>query len=261
MEPRSRLSKAERQERILDELSRVPSIRISDIAGELGVSGETLRRDLLEMGESGLISRTYGGAVARPFGSEPPWETRLGEFSEERRAITAAAAKLIGPGETLIIDSGSTSLHFARRLAAELRDLTVITNSFAVAAALAANATFAVLSAPGRYDLHEGNVTGPETVAYLEPFHVHWAVIGGSGLTPEGPNEAQSAGAAVKRTMLSRAQRNMLLLDHSKFDRLHLEIVCPLQAIDRLVTDCEPPDRLWAALEHAAVEVMVAGRP
>ena len=73
MNPSSRLSKKNRQERILAELRASTTIRISELAGELNVSAETIRRDLKEMGESGLIDRTYGGAVARPFGFEPTW--------------------------------------------------------------------------------------------------------------------------------------------------------------------------------------------
>ena len=72
-----KLSKKDRQDRILAELRVSTTIRISDLAQELGVSYETIRRDLEEMGQSGLINRTYGGAVARPFGLEPAWNDRL----------------------------------------------------------------------------------------------------------------------------------------------------------------------------------------
>src|SRR5689334_10583288 len=76
MDVLQKLSKSDRQTRILGELRASSSIRISVLAAALGVSGETIRRDLLEMGETGLLSRTYGGAVARPFGFEPAWNER-----------------------------------------------------------------------------------------------------------------------------------------------------------------------------------------
>lgn len=250
-----KLSKSERQTRILAELRASATIRISDLAGELGVSGETVRRDLLEMGGSGLLSRTYGGAVARPFGFEPAWNERLNEMAEERRHIAAIAAGLIRPGDALMIDAGSTTLHFAQRLAVDAKDLTIVTNSFSVAMALGANPSFSVVACPGTYDPHEGSLTGPDAVAYLARFNANWAVIGASGITADGPNEASPGGAAVKRAMLARAEQNMLLIDHSKFGRLNLEVICPLAQIQRLVTSEPPRAELAAALRNAGTEV------
>jgi Transcriptional regulators of sugar metabolism len=146
----------------------------------------------------------------------------------------------------LVIDAGSTTLHFARRLAAELRDLTVVTNSFAVAMALRKSPHRGDLL-PGQYDAHEGSVTGPDTIAFLNRFNANRAVIGASGITGEGPNEVNSGAAAVKRAMLLRAEERMLLVDHSKFGMPHLEVVCPLSDIHRLVTDRPPARELAAA--------------
>jgi DeoR/GlpR family transcriptional regulator of sugar metabolism len=131
----------------------------------------------------------------------------------------------------------------------------VITNSFAVAMALASNPTIAVISCPGHYDAHEGSLTGPDTIAFLGRFNANRAVIGASGLTPEGPNEVNSGAAAVKRAMLQRAEERMLLADHSKFGEPHLEVICPLGEINRLVCDRAPGRELAAALRRAKVEV------
>ena len=258
MDVLQKLSKSDRQTRILGELRASSSIRISELAAALGVSGETIRRDLLEMGETGLLSRTYGGAVARPFGFEPAWNERLNEMAEERGRIAALAADLIRPGDALMIDSGSTVLHFARRIAADLKDLTVVTHSFSVAMALGGNPSFTVISCPGKYDPHEGNVTGAETVDFLERYNVNWAIVGASGITGHGPNEARAGGAAIKRAMLARAEQTILLLDHSKFDRMNLEVICPLRQIGRMVTDRIPAGRLKKALASAGTEISVA---
>jgi DeoR/GlpR family transcriptional regulator of sugar metabolism len=253
-----KLSKGDRQSRILAELRTSATIRISDLAAELGVSGETIRRDLLEMGESGLVSRTYGGAVARPFGFEPAWNERLAEMAEERKAIAALAARRIRPGDVVMVDAGSTALHFARRVAAEGKDLTVITNCFSAAMALGSNRSLTVISCPGIYDAHEGSLTGPDAVAYLARFNANWAVIGASGLSVDGPTEASTGGAAVKRTMLERAEQNMLLLDHAKLGRLNLVVVWPLTRIQRLITSERPRGELAAALRRAGTEVEAA---
>jgi len=258
MDVLQKLSKPDRQTRILGELRASSSIRISELAARLNVSGETIRRDLLEMGETGLLSRTYGGAVARPFGFEPAWNERLNEMAEERERIATLAADLIRPGDALMIDSGSTVLHFARRIAADLKDLTVITHSFPVAMALGGNPSFTVIACPGQYDPHEGNVTGAETVDFLERYNVNLAIVGASGVTSDGPNEARAGGAAIKRAMLARAEQNVLLLDHTKFERMNLEVICPLRQIGRMITDRLPAGRLRKALAAAGTEVLVA---
>ncbi len=255
-----KLGKADRQERILNELRASSTIRISTLAEALGVSGETIRRDLLEMGESGVLSRTYGGAVARPFGIEAAWTERLRDMAEERGRIAAAAARFLRPGDVVMIDAGSTVLHFAQRIAAQLTDLTIITNSFSVAIALGANPSFRVVSCPGAYDPHEGSLTGPDTIAFLGQFNANWAVLGASGINGDGPSEANRGGAAVKRAMLERAQQNMLLIDHAKFGRLSLEVFCPLKRIDRVVTSEAPRGELAAALRDAGSGVVVAPR-
>jgi DeoR/GlpR family transcriptional regulator of sugar metabolism len=250
-----RLSKRDRQQRILAELRVSATLRISELANELGVSYETIRRDLEEMGESGLINRTYGGAVARPFGFEPAWNERANAMTAERQQIASLAIQFVRPGEVLMIDAGSTTLHFARRLAAELKNLTVITNSFAVAQALATNPTMTVIACPGRYEVQEGGVVGPDCIAFLSRFNANRAVIGASGFTLEGPNEANSNAAAVKRAMLARSQERMLLIDHMKFGQPNLEVVCPLQDINRIVTDKAPTRELALALRKAEIEL------
>jgi DeoR/GlpR family transcriptional regulator of sugar metabolism len=249
------MSKKVRQDRILSGLRISATIRISDLAVELGVSTETIRRDLKEMGKGGLIDRTYGGAVARPFGFEPAWNERFNTMTEERARIAEVAARMVRPGEVLAIDAGSTTLHFARRLAAELRDLTVVTNSFVVAMALAANRSIKVIACPGHYNAHEGSVNGPDTIAYLNRFNANRAFIGASGVTDEGPNEVDSGAAAVKRVMLLRAEERVLLVDHSKFGMPHLEVICPLGDIHRLVSDRPPRHDLADALHRANVKI------
>jgi DeoR/GlpR family transcriptional regulator of sugar metabolism len=252
----NRLSKKTRHEHILAELRASPTIRIGSLADRFGVSTETIRRDFEEMAQSGLVDRTYGGAVARPLGFEPAWTERYGEMGTERERIAALASELVLPGEALMIDGGTTVLHFARRLAAMAKDLSVVTNSPPVAMALAANRGFRVICCPGTLDTREGIVAGPDTLAFLGRFQANRAVVSASGLTIEGPTEINSGAAAVKRAMFKRAAERILLLDHGKFDRPNLEVVCPLADINRLVTDAPPPPALAAALAEAGTEVL-----
>ena len=128
-----RPNKQERQEQIVAELHISPAIRASEIAERLGVHAETVRRDLKDLDRSGLINRTYGGAAVAPLAFEPSLAERDRILVNERRRIGRFAAALVEPGDVLLIDAGSTTIHFARQLAARAIDLTVITNSYGVA--------------------------------------------------------------------------------------------------------------------------------
>jgi len=254
---RGKLKKAERQARILGELRASPAIRISALAGDFGVSTETIRRDLDELSQQGMLSRTYGGAAARPLGVEPILSERYKEHVAERELVGVLAARAIKPGQVLMIDAGSTNVHFARRLSAELQDLTAITNSCGVAAVLAANPTIRVVLCPGRYDSREGSVFGSDSEAFLRRFNANLAVISCTGLTAEGPNDVSPDAAGIKRAMLARAESNMLLVDHSKFDLLALENVCGLDAVRLIVADRAPAGELARAIRRAGVALEV----
>jgi DeoR/GlpR family transcriptional regulator of sugar metabolism len=256
------MSKKQRQDGILDALRRSPTMRISELAQFFDVSNETIRRDLEEMSQSGLINRTYGGAIAaRPLGAEAGWSERYNKLSREREQIAVTAVRMVQPGEVIMVDSGATTLHFARRLASEAREITLITNSYAIAMAAANNSSINVISCPGTYDRHEGGVVGPDTIAFLGRFNANRVMIGASGLTREGPNEAHMGSAAVKRAMLERAQSRVLLVDHSKFNQASVEVVCPLNGIDCVVTDQPPTGDLATALTRARVDLRVSGEP
>jgi len=253
-----RLSRGERFERIVAELRARPSVRISRLASEFGVSSETVRRDIDELTRRGLVDRTYGGAAAHALMREPAIDDRFRLHVAVRGRIGACAAAVIEPGDTVMIDSGSTTMHFAKRLAAVANDITVITNSLAVALALGTAPGVRVMLCPGDYDPREGGTFGAETCAFLRRFIAAKAVIGASGLTAEGPVEARTDASWVKRVMLERSARGLLLVDHTKFDQPSLEVICPFDELDDVVTDAPPPAALARALKRAGVAVRLA---
>ena len=256
-----RLGKAGRQQRILAELRVDPALRVSELAARFAVTTETIRRDLDHLAGEGLIARTYGGAAAAAAGGgEPNYNERYRQRLPERRRIAATAALLVRPGEVLMIDAGSTTTHFARRLAAECRALTVFTNSVGVATALAAGEDMRVVLCPGDYDPREGGVCGPETQAFITRFHALRCFIGASGLSTEGPADANPQAAWVKRAMIERSDHAVLLIDASKFDVSATDRICPLADLEGLVCDRAPAPSLAHALARADVEVHVAPR-
>ena len=187
------MKREERFDRIIASLRHSPAVRISSLAEEFEVSVETVRRDIDELSRRGLVDRTYGGAALRLMAHEPEVNERRGQLVEERLRIGDYAASLVAPGDVLMIDSGSTTTHFARRLAeAATRGVTVLTNAPAVAQAAAKNPTLRVVLCPGDYDPHEGGVFGPEATHFLTRFRADKTFIGASGLTVSGPYEADS---------------------------------------------------------------------
>jgi len=227
----------ERQNRIVAELRANPTVRIVKLAKAFDVSTETIRRDLDELSRRGKVNRTYGGAAMPPLAFEPGVNERLGEHVEGRVQVARVAASLVRSGDILMVDGGSTTIHFARYLAAEHSELTILTNSFGVAQVLAPNASLRIIVCPGDFQAREGIVYGAETLSFLERFFADKTFIGASGLTTEGPSEVNSSATWVKRRMLERAQRSILLADRSKFDKRNLETVCTLTELDDLVTD------------------------
>ena len=251
--------KTHRQARIVAELRSAPAMRVHEMAELLQVSSETVRRDLAELDRRGLISRTYGGAI-RPISAEPALSEREMLLVEERKQIAAAAVQCIERNDILMLGGGATTLHFARRLAADAEHLTVITHSFSIAVALGSNLSIKVLVLPGQYDGREGLIFGADTIDALQHFHANKAFLGASGLTEEGPNDASMAAGYIYGAMMKRATEAFVLADHSKFNRPSLTVFGPWGPQVSLITDAECEGPLQSALQLCGSRVIVAGK-
>jgi len=254
----TRLAKEERHRRIITELRTNPTVRISTLADEYSVSTETVRRDIDELSRKGLVNRTYGGAASTALGWEPAVNQRGGTMVPERDRIARHAVASIQAGDVLMVDGGSTTTRFARRLAIEGTPVTVITNSIGVVTALAACPDIRVIVCPGEFDGTEDAVYGPETGDFLGRFHANVAVLSAGGITPKGLTDVDSRASWVKRWMMQRAEQTIAMMDHSKFDLAQLEVVQPLDGLACLICDRKPIGALAKALKEAAVQVEVA---
>lgn len=252
-----RLRKSERREQILMELRLHPHVRVGDLAKQFGVSTETVRRDFEALSRKGLVTRAPGGASAPPPGM-PPLDERSLARAKERERIGRLAAALVQPGDTLMIDSGSTTLQLARFLAFAGTECTTITNSLHVAMILGQNAAARVILCPGSYLPAETAVVGEATVEFLRGYRVQRCFIGASALLPEGPLENVEGYVAVKRAMLAQAKHRHLLIDSDKFGASGFARLGPLSTLDSIVTDRAPGGSLSEALAEAGVEVRVA---
>ncbi|GMG85382.1 DeoR/GlpR family DNA-binding transcription regulator [Paralimibaculum aggregatum] len=256
--PRERLRKADRRAQILLELKFRPHVRISELAERFSVSTETVRRDLDGLSADGLISRAHGGATAPGHGHFPSFEERSRARLEERERIGRFAAGLIEPGATLMVDSGSTTLQFARFLAFAGTPCTVITNSLPIATTLGESKLAEVILCPGDYLPSEAAVIGTETVDFLNRHRVGRSVIGASALMQDGPAESVRGFAAVKRAMIGRSTNRTLLIDSEKFGRSGFSRVGPLEELSSIVVDRAPDGTLAGAIAAARVEILLA---
>ena len=258
LETRPKLRKQERRKQILFELRLRPHVRISELAGRFRVSTETIRRDLEKLSADGLLDRAHGGALALTSGHYPTFDERATARVAERERIGRRAANLVQPGETLMVDSGSTTLQLARFLAFDGTPCTVITNSFPVAMALGQSEATKVIICPGDYLASESAVIGTDAIEFLERHCVDRCLIGASALSERGPSEAIRGFAAIKRIMLRQSAVSHLLIDGEKFGRKSLAKVGSLSDVSSIISDQAPAEDLAESLDRANVEVIVA---
>ncbi|EPX77773.1 DeoR/GlpR family DNA-binding transcription regulator [Litoreibacter arenae] len=258
LDARPKLRKHERRKHILLELRLRPHVRISELAERFRVSTETVRRDLEKLSADGLLDRAHGGASALVSGHYPSFDQRAVSRMAEREQIGRTAADLVQAGETLMIDSGSTTVQMARFLAFNGTPCTVLTNSFPVAMALGQSDAAKVILCPGDYLPSESAVVGTDTIEFLERHTVDRCLIGASGLSEDGPSEAVRGFAAIKRAMVRRSGVAHLLADSQKFGRKGLARIGNLSDITSIVCDRPPDEGLAKSLRHSNVEVLVA---
>ncbi|HEY8346506.1 MAG TPA: DeoR/GlpR family DNA-binding transcription regulator [Symbiobacteriaceae bacterium] len=237
-------------------------VRIAEMARHFSVSRETIRRDLAELEERGLVRKVHGGAVlAGPRSQEPPYATRMVSMVEEKRRIGEAAAALVRDGESLLLDLGTTTLEVARHLRGR-RGLTVITNSVPAALTLVEEPGVEVFLTGGRLRGGDHSLSGSWALRSIGEVFVDKAIVGAGGLTLEhGVTDYHMEEAATRRAMIQKAREVIVVADSSKFGVTALAAVMPVTAIDHLVTDAGAPPEVLRELEKAGVRVTVVPVP
>ena len=227
----------ERHRRIVALLNERQRLTTEMFSAELGVSRETIRRDLIELELSGKLSRVHGGAIPQPVPVEASYVEREGLHKSEKSRIAQAAAALIEPGMSCFVDAGSTTLALAHALL-KRGDLQIVTNSVGIAADLAGNPGIDVLLLGGRVALELPATYGDQTVAEIGRYHLDMAIISPVGLDARaGAMDYLWHEAAVARAMLEHARLRVVLADASKLGRQSRMQVCATSAVDVLVTD------------------------
>ncbi len=247
-----------RRTAILDLLREHSRLSVAELSGRIGTSQETIRRDLSSLASHSLLRKFHGGAELQAADRESPFDVRMGQHVAQKRQIARLAALLPGEGESLFIDTGSTTVAFAEELARRNR-LTAVTNSPVIAGQLRRAGRFAgVFLLGGEYHSEVDETVGPLCIEQIRRFRTTHAFLTIGALGPEGIMNFDINEAEVARAMVAQADRVTILADSSKFMRTALFEVGPLSCASRLVTDAPPPERIRRALETANVELLIA---
>lgn len=253
----------DRRAYLVDMVREHGRMSVDTLAERLKISRETIRRDLTELSDRGLVRKYHGGALAPETAGEGPFQARLSQNMHEKRAIARRAAALFESGDTLFIDTGSTTVFFAEELSVR-SGITVITNSISIASIMARGSDGTrVFLIGGEYREEAAENIGALAVEQISRFSAQHVVLTVAALDQSGAMDFDLQEAEVARAMIERAKEVTVILDSSKFDKTALFAVCPLAMIDRIVCEEPPSTQLADALRAASVEVVIGenGRP
>lgn len=250
-------STSERERQILDMLSGVETVSVSEMSVKLGVSQATIRRDLSSLAGRGQLYRYHGGArLGSPQASEQVFSDKENLLGEEKLRIAQSALDLIEDGDKIYLDGGSTTLYLAKLLERR-RGLTVVTNSLMAASCLMESGHRMVLVG-GEFRPLSRTLVGPLTAPILENLSLDKSFMGTMGFTlTEGLSTSDAAEAFTKRLVMRRSRQVILLLDHSKLGIDSFVKAGEVQDVDTLVTDAIS-DNFRSRLEKLGTKVIIA---
>ncbi|MEV4383061.1 DeoR/GlpR family DNA-binding transcription regulator [Streptosporangium sp. NPDC049644] len=244
---------AQRRDLLLERLQKDGRIIAKDLAAELGLSEDSIRRDLRDLAAAGLCLRVYGGALpASPAIAD--YATRQGIEVSGKRRVAAAAATLIGPGSTAILDGGTTTLEVVRALPLDLR-ATIVTHSPTVAGALADHQDVEVYLIGGRLFKHSMVSCGAAAVEAARGVNADLFLLGVTGVHPEiGLTTDDADEAAMKRALARQAADTYVLASSEKIGAASRFAVLPLTEVAGVVTDAEAGNATVRALGVPVVQ-------
>jgi DeoR family transcriptional regulator, fructose operon transcriptional repressor len=250
---------AQRQEAILARVRAQGAASAEELSRILGVSVETIRRDLRYLRDQGLLHRVHGGATrSARRSSEGSFAARSALHLARKQAIAALAAALVEADDTIVIDTGTTALELARTLPPGFRGR-VLTNSVPVAAELSARGGIELLLCGGQVRPGDGACSGAHAEAFFADFYAAKAFLGAGGVHPEaGLTDYYPAEAAIRRAIAAHSAETYVLADSSKLGVIAVYRVCPLDQVTAVITDDEENPDARAALTGSVTVLRAA---
>lgn len=239
-------------------LRREGELEFGWIAERYGVSEMTARRDVQALEVAGVARRVRGGAIAlegRSF--EPSFGERSTVALAAKKAIARLAVTLLAPGESVLLDSGTTVLEVARCLRRAELALTIVTSNLFAALEVSHNPVVRTVVTGGFLRTDEGCLVGTDTERGLQELNCDTVILGAAGVSlKSGVSEYGIDEARVKQAALHCARRAVLVVDATKLDRVHFARVSPITSIDSIVTDAPPTHPILVGMRQAGVTVL-----
>jgi len=252
---------ASRVAAILRELRETAFVSVETLRDKLDISLATVRRDLQELEDRGLLRRTRGGAVPieplfyEAFRDDQSFQNQVGSFAEEKRRIAQAAAKLVSPGDTVAITAGTTTTEVVRSLQG-LSGITLITNTVNVAMELSKRKDIDVFVTGGHLRGDWFSLVGPAGIAAMSRLFVNVLFVGVNGIDAQHGLTCFSADEAeINLSMVRQAKRKIAVADHSKLGVVAKWLICPIEAIDMLITDKGATEKMIAPFLERGIKI------
>ena len=255
----SALNSNPRQLNLLDTVRARGSVTVDQLADMLGVTLQTVRRDVQRLADEGLLSRFHGGVRVPSSTTENiGYPQRAALHADGKARIARAVARRVPNDCSLILNIGTTTEAIAQALLRHT-GLRVITNNLNVATILSGNPACEVIVAGGSVRARDGAIVGEATIDFIRQFKVDIALIGVSSIEADGSlRDFDLREVKVAQTIIAQAREVWLAADASKFNRPAMIELGTLSQIDRLFTDAEPPAPFPDLLEAAQVRCEVS---
>jgi len=246
---------------ILRELRQTGSASVEGLREKLNVSLATVRRDLQEMEERGLLRRTHGGAVPieplfyEAFRHDRSFQDQVDSYAQEKRRIAQAAVELIRPADTIALTAGTTTTEVIRWLH-DLSGITVVTNTVNVAMELRNRKDIHVFVTGGHLRGDWFSLVGQTAVSAVKGLFVDLLFVGVNGIDAQrGLTCFNSDEADINLAMVQQAKRKVVLADHSKLGVVANWLICPTETVDMLITDTGAAEEAIAPFVERGLEV------
>lgn len=247
----------ERRNAILAKLNVEGKVIVTDLSREFDVTEETIRRDLEKLDNEGLATKTYGGAVANQnLNVDLPYNVRKRANVERKQKIAGKIAEMINDGDYIMLDASSTAIYVTKCIL-HRKNITLITNSVEIMMELADKSDWNILSTGGSLKKGALSLVGASAERMIRGFHVDLAICSSKGIDMNmGITDSNEKDSEIKRAIFAAANKKILAVDATKFDKISFVHVCNISEIDTVVTDQAPNDRWVEYFKDKDVELV-----
>lgn len=247
-----------RHDKLIQLITEQGYMNIEDLAQQLSVSTQTIRRDIRKLNDQGLITRHHGGAGRISSVINTAFEQRELSLTHEKQAIAEAIAHYLPDRCTVFLTIGTTVEAIARALLVR-KNLRVITNSVRVAQILYKNPDLEVMVPGGTLRAHNGGIVGPATVNFIEGFRADYLITSVGAIENDGALlEFDVNEATVAKTMMEHARHTLVAADHTKFHTSAAVAIGNARNVSAFFTDEDPPAAFAQLLEQERIKLFVA---